>query len=69
MRIDDEQLRKFREGYREEFREEISPAEAHEMLSRLVAFYQLLARPLPDEVTDGTTESPALLPPDVSARQ
>ena len=69
MRIDDEQLRKFREGYREEFREEITQAEAHEMLSRLVALYQLLARPLPDEVVVDITESSSLQPPDVFGTQ
>jgi hypothetical protein len=34
---------------REDFGEEISEGEAREMLDRLVALYQLLSKPLPED--------------------
>lgn len=45
MRITDDDIRKFREIWREEFAEEIAAEEAHEHITRLDTLYLLLARP------------------------
>lgn len=45
MRITDDDIRKFREIWREEFAEEIAAEEAREHIARLDALYLLLARP------------------------
>ena len=45
MRITDEDIRKFREIWREEFAEEIAADEAREHIARLDTLYLLLARP------------------------
>ena len=44
MRITDEDIRKFREIWREEFAEEIAAEEAREHIARLDALYLLLYR-------------------------
>lgn len=44
MRITEEDIRKFREIWREEFVEEISAEEAREHIARLDTLYLLLAR-------------------------
>ncbi len=44
MHITDEDIRKFREIWREEFAEEIAAEEAREHITRLDALYLLLAR-------------------------
>jgi hypothetical protein len=48
MEITNERLREFQDAFRKDFGEDVSPEEAREMLSRLVTFYELLSRPLPD---------------------
>ena len=44
MRITEEDIRKFREIWREEFAEEIAAEEAREHITRLDTLYLLLAR-------------------------
>ena len=44
MRITEEDIRKFREIWREEFAEEIAAEEAREHIARLDTLYLLLAR-------------------------
>jgi RNA binding exosome subunit len=44
VRITDEDIRKFREIWREEFAEEIAAEEAREHIARLDTLYLLLAR-------------------------
>ncbi|OGZ11080.1 MAG: hypothetical protein A2942_02485 [Candidatus Lloydbacteria bacterium RIFCSPLOWO2_01_FULL_50_20] len=48
MNISDDRLREFQDAYKEDFGDNISPAEAREMLSRLTTLYESLLRPLPD---------------------
>ena len=57
-RIPDKELDEFIAIYEEEFGEEISRKEASEMAFRLLTFYELLARKLPNEhnVLAGVTE-------------
>jgi hypothetical protein len=45
VRITDDDIRKFREIWREEFSEEIAAEEAREHIARLDTLYLLLARP------------------------
>jgi len=52
MEIDKESLEEFKKIYKEEFNEELSDAEARAMAQRLLALYEVLARPLPQEPHD-----------------
>jgi hypothetical protein len=52
MMISDTRLREFQEAYKQDFGEQITLEQAREMLSRLVALYEALARPLPEEAGD-----------------
>ena len=54
MAANPERVREFQEAYMEDFGEEITEAEAREMLSRVVAFLQLIARPLPPDPTQNS---------------
>lgn len=63
MQITDERIKAFREAYKKAYCEEITTAEAREMASRLLALYQLLARPLP-----GANENEQLPSPQPPAR-
>lgn len=49
MQISEEALDEFIEIYKEEYGEYIGRKEASEMSHRLLALYELLARPLPNE--------------------
>ena len=48
MKIRDDRLKEFQDAYKADFGEEITIAEAREMLSRLVTLYELLLRPFPE---------------------
>jgi hypothetical protein len=48
MTISQQRVEEFREAYRKEYGEDVSEAEARDMLTRLVVLYEMLARPLPD---------------------
>ncbi len=54
MPFSDDRLREMQEAYKEDFGEEISLAEASEILFRLVTFYELISRPLPREEESAT---------------
>ena len=49
MNINEENLREFMRGYKEEFGKELSLKEGREMFRRLVYFYELIYSPLPWE--------------------
>jgi hypothetical protein len=51
----DERIQEFQAAYGADFGEEITPAEAREILDRLVNFYTILMRPLP-EVSDESVD-------------
>ena len=51
MRISDDRLEELRRIYKTEIGEEISLAEVSEMAYRLVFLYQIIGRPLPDELS------------------
>jgi hypothetical protein len=48
MTVSQQRVEEFREAYRKEYGEDISEAEARDMLTRLVVLCEMLARPLPD---------------------
>lgn len=48
MEISKEELEEFKELHKEEFGEELSDQEALEMAQRLLGFYLLVSRPLPE---------------------
>jgi hypothetical protein len=50
MNISGDRLREFIRIYKDDFGEDISPGEAQLMIGRLLALYELLARPLPSEL-------------------
>ncbi len=45
----DERLREFQAAYKEDFGEDITLAEAREMLHRLVFLYEALSKPVSDK--------------------
>lgn len=47
MKISDERIRAIQEAYKKDFGEELTSSEALEMYQRLLAFYELVSRPLP----------------------
>jgi hypothetical protein len=53
MNVSKQILRRWMALYKEEFDEELNEAEAVEMISRLVALYKLIARPLPSDEPTG----------------
>jgi hypothetical protein len=58
MRISDKALDEFIEIYRDEFAEEINRAEATEMAHRVLAFYRLLRRKLPNGYPEAQCPTP-----------
>jgi len=49
MQMTEDQLREFLEAYRADVGEQISPEEARALMHRLLAFYELVASPLPSD--------------------
>lgn len=49
MQLSDDDLREFCEIWKQEFGEELTPAEARHHASQLLELYMLLAEPLPAE--------------------
>jgi hypothetical protein len=49
VNISDDSVRNFIRVYKDEFGDELSTDQARDMFARLVALYELLARPLPDQ--------------------
>lgn len=61
MQISDEDMEEFKQRYAAAFGEQLAPAEASEMATRLINLYLLLAEPLPSE--RGTTEPASMSDP------
>ena len=49
MDLDEHDIQEFIRIWKEEFKEELSPAEARLRASELLELYDVLAKPLPDE--------------------
>lgn len=49
MEVTPQALEEFKKIYKKEFREEISDDEALEMAQRVLTFFSILYRPLPDQ--------------------
>jgi hypothetical protein len=52
MEITPEALKEFKKIYEEDYRETITDAEALEMAQRVLDFFSIVARPLPEEWCD-----------------
>ena len=65
MKHTDEAMHEFMEIYKAEFGKELSPQEALEMVTRLVNLYQIIYRPLPEEL-NSMQPSEELRAPDVA---
>lgn len=52
MHLSDEEINDFINLYENIYQERLSIEEAREMATRLVALYEVLARPLPGEIRD-----------------
>ncbi len=51
MDLTDEEVQEYKHLHEKEFNETISDAEAREIASRLLLLYELLAQPLPSELS------------------
>ena len=47
MQLSDEAVKRYIQIYKDEFGEELKPTEVHEIAARMLAFYDLMSRPLP----------------------
>ena len=50
MEISKEQIEEYKQLYKEDFEEELTDSEAIEIIYGLVALYEVLTKPLPEEV-------------------
>lgn len=51
MQVDDEAIREYLDLYRQDFGAELSFERAREIATRLVTLYEMLARPIPRELS------------------
>jgi hypothetical protein len=56
MSTNEDRVHRFQEALKDAYGEEITEAEASEMLARLRAFYRVVSQPLPSEPKDETEE-------------